>query len=207
MSRSTTRRRRRRGAYGAAVLEKKKSKRWMAKTVSGETVPVDRNGAYPLAGWEVEGALHGTVPILSPASALPSHPGVYVYNTRLPSETSAMKPGHWVAMYIPPQGPDSPPVEFFDSFGKHPETYGDWLANVLRECGRGQWVYNPVALQESGSFACGYYVIAYCAFRLLGWRASDFLSLFNPLLPRENDRIAVQLANPLVLRLRKSYKT
>ena len=70
--------------------------------VAGEIVPVDLNGAYPLAGWEIEGALHDSVVILSGASPLPTHPGAYVYNTRLPSETSPAKPGHWVAVYIPP---------------------------------------------------------------------------------------------------------
>ena len=84
----------------------------------GETVPVDINGAYPLAGWEIERALHGTTPILSPDSPLPIHGGTYVYNTRLPEETSAQKPGHWVAVYIPSGGRDADqPVEFFDSFG------------------------------------------------------------------------------------------
>lgn len=178
--------------------------------VAGETVPVDRNGAYPLAGWEIEGALHGVTPILSPGMAPPKRPGVYVYNTRIPSETSPAKPGHWVAVYIPQQGAsqtdfEAEPLEFFDSFGRAPEEYGDWPAEVLREWGSPRWLYNPVPLQESGSFACGYYVIAYCAFRLIGWTMSDFLSLFNPSLPAANDSVAVHLAEPMVRRLGESY--
>ena len=168
--------------------------------VAGDVVPVDHNGAYPLAGWEIEGALHGVVPVFSPLTHLPNFPGVYVYNTRTPCQTTPTIPGHWVAVRVP-QSPDLP-VEFFDSFGRPPSAYG--LDDVI--CKRKQIIYNPLKLQESGTFACGHYVIAYCAFQLVGWTMDDYLDLFNPSTPRENDCIALELATPMVHRLAESYK-
>ena len=167
--------------------------------VAGEIVPVDHNGAYPLAGWEIEGSLHGVVPVLSPTEPLPKSPGLYIYNTRSACETSPKSPGHWVAASIPTF--PSSHIEFFDSFGRPPSAYG--LESVFDQSK--EIFYNPVKLQESGTFSCGHYVIAYCAFHLVGWSMDDFLGLFNPTNPRENDCIAVELASPMVRRLARSF--
>ena len=211
---STTHQRYRRGC-GIAELEKKIKKRkklrnhqhqlklptktvGVMKLEGGEVVPLDHNGAYPLAGWEIEGALHGSTPVLSPPAPLPRKPGVYVYNTRPAGTTTPTTPGHWVAVCVPLENDE--PVEFFDSFGKPPSAYPDF-SNCLN-CESEVILYNPLQLQESGTFACGHYVIAYCAFQLVGLKTGSFLSLFNPLTPRVNDTVAVSLATPMVKRVR-----
>ena len=208
MSPSTTLPQRYRRGCGVAGLKKsvggrrtRRGKTIGTTKIDGVTVPIDHNGAYPLAGWEIEGALHDVVPVLPSTEPLPRHPGVYVYNTRPSGATTPTTPGHWVAVRVPRDVDD--PKEFFDSAGRSPSAYPGLLEG---ECEK-KMVYNPLPLQEQGTFACGHYVTAYCAFRLVGWTMEDFLSLFNPFEPRVNDTIAVHLATPMVERVRRKCKS
>ena len=161
------------------------------------TLPVDEHGAHPLSGWEIERALHGMVTVRSPRLPSPKHPGIYVYNTRLPEETSTLVPGHWVAVCIPHGGERA---EFFDSYGRHPSAYGNWTVDLMNGTGKSTWVYNNVPLQGFASFMCGHYVTAYCGFRLMGWSMEEYVDLFDPGTPLMNDSIIVQLTLPMLNR-------
>ena len=162
--------------------------------MSPPTLPVDEHGAHPLAGWEIERALHGMINVRSPALPPPTHPGIYVYNTRPAADTSSSVPGHWVGVCIPRGGR----AEFFDSYGRHPSAYGNWTVDLMNGTGGSTWVYNNVPLQGIASFTCGHYVTAYCGFRFMGWSMEDYVDLFDPSTPRINDSIIVRLTLPML---------
>ena len=81
-----------------------------------------------------------------------TYPSVYISNTE-----NSDKPGkHWVVFWF-----GSPiHAEFYDSFGRLPQTYSskfdDFLKNNTTFC-----LYNNVQVQRKNSDTCGYHVLFY----------------------------------------------
>jgi hypothetical protein len=94
------------------------------------------------------------------------------------------KPGqHWLAIY----GPESGPIELFDSFGLSPHNYSLDPLRIL---------YHSCSFQSSFSVVCGHYCIVFLYYRSLGITFHDFIELLKS---QANDQldsfIAVTLVN------------
>lgn len=77
------------------------------------------------------------------------------------------KPGqHWLAIY----GPETGPLELFDSFGLSPGVYG--LAPL-------HFLSNKISFQSSFSVVCGHYCIVFLYYRSLGMSFHDFTELLK----------------------------
>lgn len=81
-------------------------------------------------------------------------PLVLVCNTDVKS-----RPGeHWISIYI---GKDDC-GEFFDSFGRSPETIFERFMN--KHCIN--WIFNSRQLQSLVSYYCGHYCVLYCLYKI-----------------------------------------
>jgi hypothetical protein len=67
---------------------------------------------------------------------------------------------HWVAFHFPKEGP----AEFFDSFGRAPETYYRRFRNVLIANGP-QYKFNTVRVQPEDVDTCVLYCIHFVKYR------------------------------------------
>ena len=78
---------------------------------------------------------------------------------------------HWLALYIPPQGPP----EFFDSLGLSPKQYLASFEQFLINHGP-QYIYSDKRLQNYGSNTCGLYVLYYVILRCRGFTMHDIIN-------------------------------
>ena len=85
-----------------------------------------------------------------------------------------MRGQHWIAMYIPRQGP----IEFFDSFGHTPEHYNINFVRFLQRMDRGI-KYNDKILQAKDSVMCGPYCLFYALHRCRGIPMDKIISQFG----------------------------
>ena len=79
-------------------------------------------------------------------------PALLVCNTH----ESCLPGEHWVAVYLPVQGPS----EFFDTFGRRPFT------EELRRLLGYPYMYNKDIVQDLKSAVCGFHVVHYAKLRL-----------------------------------------
>lgn len=95
-------------------------------------------------------------------------PALVIANT-----DASTDPGqHWVAFYIPDQGP----CEYFDSIGEKPEKE-DFL-KFLKRCGK-SYLFNSKRIQGTFSTTCGNYCALYLLYRSKKISKDKFMKLFN----------------------------
>ncbi len=90
-------------------------------------------------------------------------PGCFIWNTALHDA----KGEHWVAIYIS----INHDVEFFDSFGEPPRTYGWNISGNVK--------FNKKVLQSSNSDVCGMYCLFFLYFRCRGLSMKSILDKFS----------------------------
>lgn len=90
---------------------------------------------------------------------LRNFPCAFVVNTDKHHE----KGSHWLAIYIQ----DKKTIEFFDSYGLSPETYGEDIARFVQKYSRMRW--NKTTLQSVTSNVCGHYCIFFIVKRCQGY--------------------------------------
>ena len=101
------------------------------------------------------------------------------------------KPGtHWTAWMV-----DGDKVEFFDSFGRSPDS--KHFPKQFREYVRGKSVlFSSFRVQQFSSSTCGYFCMYYIYFRSLGLDFSYIFNQFKNL--KENDDIVISFFNSLL---------
>ena len=77
---------------------------------------------------------------------------------------------HWVAFHFPKEGP----AEFFDSFGRAPETYHRRFRNVLI-ANELQYKFNTVRVQPEDGDTCGLYCVHFVKYRYRNFTLEDLL--------------------------------
>ena len=85
---------------------------------------------------------------------------------------------HWLAVYIQ----DKETLEFFDSYGLPPETYGEDITRFVNQHRRIQW--NKMTFQSLTSNVCGQYCIFFIVKRCQGLCMN---SIINVLSRNKND--------------------
>ena len=122
---------------------------------------------------QIENALRGDSTVgrvlvgVFPADCLPGSkefPGAYVANT-VPSN---MVGQHWVAFYC-----ENDEVECFDSFGRNPGDYSEYIQKWLDD---EYQVVQCENLQSKGSTVCGQYCMFFILLRPYGFSYEDILS-------------------------------
>ena len=126
------------------------------------------------------------------ADILPSNlsnlPKFLIVNSDVHSE-----PGqHWLAMYIPEQGPP----EFFDSLGLSPKHYLASFEQFLIKHGP-QYIYSNKRLQNYGSDTCGLYVLYYVILRCSGCSMLDIVNNFSTNLA-QNDILTINFVHEYI---------
>lgn len=91
---------------------------------------------------------------------------------------------HWVAVFLPSVGFP----EFFDSLGKNPSHYSEFLLDFLLEQNSNGFVYNCNRLQSFKSSTCGLFCLYYLYFRIRGFNFVDLVKRFGKNL-KHNDLI------------------
>lgn len=86
-------------------------------------------------------------------------PAVLVINTDKHTDVGS----HWLALFIE----ENRTLEFFDSYGLHPETYGEDIARFVMNYPKLK--YNTVSLQSPTSNVCGQYCIYFLVKRCQGF--------------------------------------
>ncbi|GFS72859.1 uncharacterized protein NPIL_3791 [Nephila pilipes] len=93
------------------------------------------------------------------------------------TDVSTGRGEHWLLFYY-----EDGKLEFFDSFGRSPEDFNDYISNYVK---RFTYETNPIKLQSDESEVCGHYCICYCLLRCLGHSKENILQI---LLNIEGDR-------------------
>ena len=120
-----------------------------------------------------------------PADLLPypkEFPGAYIANT----QPSSMSGEHWVAFYC-----DNNQVQSFDSYGKNPTDYSDYIAKWVD--GEYQVIQIEV-LQADDSTVCGQYCMFFVLVRAYGFSYQDVLSALTSD-SRVNDKFICKFIN------------
>ena len=78
---------------------------------------------------------------------------------------------HWVAFHFPIEGP----AEFFDSFGRAPETYHPWIRSMLIANGP-QYKFNTVRVQPEDGDTCGLYCVHFIKYRYRNFTVEDIVN-------------------------------
>ena len=98
-------------------------------------------------------------------------PQLFIIN----SDESWLPGRHWVCVYIGEE------CEFFDSIGKGPSYYRNYLEDFLiansENC---TYSYNTKRLQAHGTDTCGKYCIFFCVLKSMGYSFKDILDSFGP---------------------------
>ena len=81
---------------------------------------------------------------------------------------------HWVAFQFPKEGP----AEFFDSFGRAPETYHGRFRNVLITNGP-QYKFITVRVQPEDGDTCGLYCVHFVKYRYRNFTLEDIVKEFS----------------------------
>jgi hypothetical protein len=81
---------------------------------------------------------------------------------------------HWVAFHFPKEGP----AEFFDSFGRAPETYHRRFRNVLIANGP-QYKFNTVRFQPEDGDTCGFYCVHFVKYRYRNFTLEGIMNEFS----------------------------
>lgn len=96
---------------------------------------------------------------------------------------------HWVVFYFPEKGLP----EFFDSFGKRPETYAkDFQSFLIHNSKNGSYLMNTWQLQRNGSNVCGPYCILYVDSKYQNVSFDGFVQQFNAFFQQNNDLKCVE---------------
>ena len=120
-----------------------------------------------------------------PADLLPNpkeFPGAYIANT----QPSRMSREHWVAFYC-----DNNEVECFDSYGKNPTDYSDYIAKWVDD---EYQVIQIEVLQAHDSTVCGQYCMFFILVRAYGFSYQDVLSALTSD-SRVNDKFICKFIN------------
>jgi hypothetical protein len=99
----------------------------------------------------------------------------FVVNT----DSCDRKGTHWVAFHFPKEGP----AEFFDSFGRAPETYHRRFRNVLI-ANRPQYKFNTVRVQREDGDTCGLYCVHFVKYRYRNFTLEDIVNEFSARNPK-----------------------
>ena len=97
-------------------------------------------------------------------------PAAFIVNT----ETSWEPGAHWLAMYIPKEGP----AEFFDSLGHSPVHYDLNFQTFLLQI-KSSFIYNRDRLQSFGSNTCGLFCLYFLKKRIHNMSYIDILKTFS----------------------------
>ena len=81
---------------------------------------------------------------------------------------------HWVAFHFPKERP----AEFFDSFGRAPETYHRRFRNVLIANGP-QYKFNTVRFQPEDGDTCGFYCVHFVKYRYRNFTLEGIMNEFS----------------------------
>lgn len=133
-----------------------------------------------------------------PCNHLPSHvnkvPSCMIVN----SDPSWKSGAHWLAIYID----ENRNVEFFDSYGRDPETYR-LIFDFLKRHGE-TWKLNKRQLQGHLSSTCGQFCLYFLLWRSRGISFEKILSSFGNSLDA-NDILVTAFVNSLANRQTKVY--
>lgn len=104
------------------------------------------------------------------ADTLPNkeYPGAYVCNT----DPASLPGQHWIAFFLPRPGI----VQSFDSFGKNPGEYSNYIKSWL---GKDELVYSKKTFQTKDSVVCGNYCLFFILLRSYHVSYSDFISILS----------------------------
>ena len=97
------------------------------------------------------------------------YPSALVLN----SDKHDEKGSHWVAVFIE----DQENLEFFDSFGLPPQTYGEDISRFVKNYPRIHW--NKTTLQSLTSNVCGQYCIFFIVKRCHGLCMKSIVSVLS----------------------------
>lgn len=98
---------------------------------------------------------------------------------------------HWVSIYFPL---NSLP-EFFDSLGKSPSFYSNYILEFLIQNSAHGFVYNSKHIQKPFSSSCGLYCLYFIYFRSKNYSYENILKKFNNN-SEENDCIVKRFIIP-----------
>lgn len=104
---------------------------------------------------------------------------------------------HWVAFFLPKRGP----VEYFDSFGRHPRN--KYFRKFIKTHGK-QSVWNTKRLQSDYTSVCGHYCCVYLFHRCSGRSMESFLKKFNTKNYKANDETILKLFKKIAGNVRVS---
>ena len=99
---------------------------------------------------------------------------------------------HWLALYIPAQGPS----EFFDSLGHSPKQYLASFEQFLINHSP-QYIYSNKRLQNYGSDTCGLFVLYYVILRCRGYTMQDIVNNFSTNLA-QNDILTLHFVHTFI---------
>lgn len=121
--------------------------------------------------------LRGIFPINKIPKIIKKKPAILVINT-----DKSNQPGtHWVAIYLPRRGC----AEFFDSFGRKPESCEFLRFLQKHTTKKTNFRYNKIMLQNLFTSVCGQYCCMYLLYRCKNKTLKDFQNCF-----RKNDNSA-----------------
>lgn len=101
---------------------------------------------------------------------------------------------HWLCIYFPANSP----AEFFDSLGKCPSHYSQFLINFLIENNTYGFLYNYKRIQCPLSNNCGLYCIYFLWERIQGISFEKFLNKFSPNLQKNENIVEIFFSNYIV---------
>lgn len=82
---------------------------------------------------------------------------------------------HWVSIYFPVNSQ----AEFFDSLGKCPSFYSNYILDFLIENSSNGFVYNHKRIQKPFSSSCGLYCLYFAYFRCRNVSFQNILNVFS----------------------------
>lgn len=101
-----------------------------------------------------------------PKASLQQFPSAFIVNT----DISSMGGKHWVAFYFD----EYKNGEFFDSYGKSPQSYNQGFLNFLTQNAH-KYQYNDRKLQNDRSTVCGEYSAYYLMFKARGYTMREIV--------------------------------
>ena len=108
---------------------------------------------------------------------------------------------HWVSIFLP----ENSEAEFFDSLGRCPSYYSQFILDFLIEHSPRGFIYNYKRLQPPNSSTCGLYCLYFLYYRTKNISFQEILKYFEDIL-ENNDKKVIKLYKNILKTSRKGYK-
>jgi hypothetical protein len=140
----------------------------------GGRPPKRRKVESGMTNLQIESCLKGYPANVCRADELPAHVGVRPHTFIVNTDSCDREGTQWVAFNFPKEGP----AEFFDSFGRAPETYHRRFRNVLIANGP-QCKFNTVRVQHEDGDTCELYCVHFVKYRYRNFTLEDIVNEFS----------------------------